>query len=116
MTRRFKGDANQVSRPASELPLWQGAPPRRDDTREAYWAWRRTDEGRAAWAYFQHHAFRMKEEGATRIAVHFLIQMYRNEVKRKITNTWQPYIADEMAERWPELGKLIERHKRKRVS
>lgn len=82
-------------------------------SREAYWAWRRTEDGLVAWGGIQRTVLGLVASGASRISINAVVEQVRSNTGLRINNTWRAYIADELIERYPTLKPLIERRKRK---
>lgn len=90
----------------------QKSPPHRSaNTREAYWAWRRTREGKEVWAAIERMALEAQARGERRISSKALVEAVRGLLHQHTNNSHTRFIAEELIERHPPLVALIERRK-----
>lgn len=112
------GDREVVRGPSLPEPPTgpRKAPPRKAaNTREAYWAWRKTEDGKKAWAGIRDMALGSLKAGESRISAKSLVELERGAEAIEINNTYTAYVADELVERYPALLPLIERRRRKKA-
>lgn len=104
-----------VYAPLHDVPKRQPAGPAEqrilpiDNSTEArYTRWRETEGGRLAFAAVHEKAMQEVDAGATRIGSKALTEWARGTLRLSIDNRFTPYIGRELADREPELKKLME--------
>lgn len=88
-------------------------PTKAEGTREAYLAWRGTDDGARVRKYVEREALAALRRGETRISTRTLVCVARDFFKVAVNNNFSPYIADELVHDFPALQDVIERRVRR---
>lgn len=84
-----------------------------DDDFERYLEWKHSEDGKRACKYIVQLALADAKAGRARISVKMLIEVTRRALQVSLSNTFAPWIADDLVAKYPdELMSRIERRAR----